>query len=283
MDEAPEAAPKSDGSANALEARMSPVEIRHEAGNRLDSTYTDSNELMCSVCSEPHPDIMCPERNQTSPTALCTNGLMFGSECTFSCPATFFVDGPPAMRCMQSGQWSVHKDAVSCVPSVVRATDVYVRWGASHCGEHASLVYMGRTVGAKDADRGSGANHLCMRVDREKKFPRCKRHSGAIGSGGSRYMVGSTFSFEECEDMVRTNTGTTPSTVDTHRASGVSWNSADWKCYAEHGVTTLTANWQYQACMFEVPQGGGQLWIKPRMLNATGCPARRAARRRRRR
>ena len=61
VDGQPTHAPGGDNATNTYAARMSPVELQHEAGNEIASnSYSEYAELMCAVCSEPKPTLSCP-------------------------------------------------------------------------------------------------------------------------------------------------------------------------------------------------------------------------------
>jgi hypothetical protein len=164
---------------------LSPVELGSPdvSGNRLNA------ELRCSVCLRPRPTVACPQLAAPAHgTVECTNGQAGASRCTFSCAGGFVLAGPSSVSCLDSGRWSTELSAISCVPSIVRPKDVYVRWGTDRCNGDQELFpgVQSRAVGAHYLDSGSGSNYMCLVP---KEHAKERGVSSAHEGGGNVFSV----------------------------------------------------------------------------------------------
>ena len=159
-----EAAADSVDTRNTKYAPMSPVELMQEAGNKQQG-YTGYEEVTCAVCSKPDPAVTCP--TVTAPAngeVACDNAAAYGSKCTMSCNAGFTPSGASSAVCLKAGAaWSAAITSFTCSQGGAgSASAVYVRWGSKTCAATETTVYIGRAMGSRDNDFGSGANRLCM-------------------------------------------------------------------------------------------------------------------------
>ena len=166
------ASPDTDKTVNTVTALMSPVELNSQPA----STFS---ELTCAVCSQPRADVKCP--NITAPdlgAVSCTNGKLYGSQCTYSCPGNRVLKGPTSVSCGLDSKWSANTTAIECVAPKSTAAAVYTRWGNDRCEPFSTLLYSGRMAGTR-ASAGSGANRLCLPPTADTKGVSAGREGGA--------------------------------------------------------------------------------------------------------
>ena len=66
-----------------------------------------------------------------------------------------------------------------------KSGSTYTRWGHASCPSTADLVYKGSMAGSHYAQKGAGANHLCLPFDPE--------YVPGVGNGGGAYIYGSEY------------------------------------------------------------------------------------------
>ena len=267
MDGAAEPAADSDNADNSKHSRLAPVESQEEVGNEL--THNHYAELKCAVCSQPKP-IKCPAIVTPQHGVItCNNDRKYGSNCAFACSNNLLVKGPKYAVCTASSSWHT-LPVFSCVKSLVMSTDVYVRWGASTCAETTSstqqvaakTLYIGRAVGAHDAQVGGGDNRLCLKRGPAPPAGSCTAHAGQ-STGGTRVTVGKAHTLADCERLVR---AVRPD------ANGANLNLAQRKasitgtariggdCHAVVGMTGQDNTVSYRSCLFEKQDVGSSVW-----------------------
>eukprot|EP01050_Picozoa_sp_SAG11_P008209 SAG11_NODE_712_length_7637_cov_13.877554_2_plen_842_part_01 len=252
VDEEAEAAAASDPNRNTYASQMSPVEQVLEKGAMLPA-QVQFGELVCVVCSRPDPSITCPSISVTDDVTMeCTNGESYASNCAFSCPRGRVLSGPETVACTVGGTWSSDTSSITCIDPSPTTPDVYVRWGAETCDVLDTRLYLGRAVGARMHDYGSGSNHLCVASGSEGSaggdYVPCTPTEQRYNCGGYQHWLhfGTVSSYAECERIVR---------QERPDANGFTTYNARYygtslACFADFGATTQCHSWPYASCIF---------------------------------
>eukprot|EP01050_Picozoa_sp_SAG11_P012933 SAG11_NODE_1474_length_4839_cov_2.761603_3_plen_398_part_00 len=157
----------------------------------------------------------------------CAMGVRYGSECVSTCDLGYILQGPQSVICESNSEWSDDVTSLQCLPSPGAASDVYTRWGADVCADQHDLIYVGRAVGAKDDDSGTGSNFLCMPVPPKQSYSSTSAHAGSSKLFSLEYEMSSYSNVAGFEAIVDLDAFEMPCAVCARRfASGFTqWGS----------------------------------------------------------